>query len=836
MIVLQSEPVDAPALTEQKEEVPVHIENVEFLDAGVPAPSEPTIPIEVSYGEHSDEIARMGDYLQRPVKIDQFVWNESDSFSLSPRTIYPWQLYFNNTYLKNKLSNFSRIHARLKLTIRFNASPFYYGAMRVCYDPLSSNKFAPVTTDDIVPLSQTHGIMLEPHVTSVAELELPFLWPDDWVDTATSNNFQKLGKLIYQVFVPLASANGVTGGGITVTTYAEALEVEIAGPTLTTVMQSGVISGPASRIAATARKFSNDQSIGAYARAIDVGATLVSGVAKFFGFSNPPITSDVQPMQNKVFHAFANVETSVPLDKLAIDPKNEVTIDTRVAGGSGKDELIIQDLVTKPSVVQVVNWTTAGVAGDVLAYGSVTPCILQQANGTQQIYQYRTPSAFVAAMFRYWRGGMRYTFRVIRSKYHRGRLLVTWEPNGNPSLASETALFSKIFDLTSEEQEFTFDIPYKAISPWLRTVENAGVDTSLISYSQASTNGSFVIGILNPLTAPVADSTVGIIISAEALPDMEFAAPKALPQLVTTATVQSGTVDGSAISYSDHIPDITVGERVASLRPLLHRASLACTQYLGLSVPASQTLTPGMYHGTNFYNRFPPVGGYSTALAFNAALSALDGTTKKSFNYAHHHPINWVLAAFAGFRGSFVVHANVHQGGTTCGMDGMSLTRTDHGWGPANSANNTVNNACYIKLSTDDGAARIGYDVMQTPGGQVGTVNGALNVPNGAGGMTVTNGHTQMAVSAVLPQYSSNRLNPAWFTQRDTDLVGVLNPSDGIRLDGDFCIDGTLTSTKAWPRVDMYWAAGVDFTTVFFTGVPRMYKYSSLPVPIVTNF
>lgn len=834
--IIQSADVSTPVLAEQMTESPVLSENVEFVDAGGSVGTEEQFPISASYREQSDERANLGEYLHRPVQIDQFTWNESDDFSLSPHTIYPWTLYFSNAYLVKKLANFSRVNARLKLTFRFNASPFYYGAMRVCYDPLNTGKFAPVSTTDIIPLSQTHGVMIEPHVVSSMELELPFLYPYDWVDTSTAANFNALGNLVFQVFAPLVSANGVTGTGITVTTYAEAVDLQLAGPTLTAVMQSGPISGPAARIASTARRFSSDQSIGVFARAIDVGATFVSGVAKLFGYSNPPVMNDVQPFQNKVFHAFANTETSMPIDKLALDPNNEVTIDTRVAGADGKDELIISALATKPSIVAVVPWETGDAAGDVLCYGAVTPAVLQEVAGTSQQYAYRTPASWISALFRYWRGGMKYTFRVIRSKYHRGRLIISWDPNATATTPSETALFTKIFDLSSEEQEFDFVIPYKAIRPWLLTDTSIGVSTSSISYVASSQNGTFSLAVLNALTAPVDTAPVSILVSVAAADDIEFAGPCALDQLVTTAEVQSAAVDGSAISLSDHIHEVTFGERVASLRALLHRTSISLSQYLGTPQSSSGTAGSSAYHGVNFYPRYPPCAGFTgTKYGMNYALSVLDGVTKKQINYTHNHPINWVLAAFAGFRGSFVVHANVHASGTRYGVDGLSMTRTYHHWAPAQLAGQAVTNVAQRTMLINDGASKIGYNLLATVPGTLGTSLGVRWQPSGAGGMTVTHGHTQMALSAVIPQYCPIRFTPAWWTQRDA-FDGADVGLDGFRVDGEYAMDALVASPLNFPRLDLYWAAGVDFTTVFFTGVPRMYRLASLPAPVTANW
>ncbi len=831
MILVQSGEVDGPVLAEEKAEQVEQHETVQFVDAGLPEESGRATIFEPTYSEHTDEVAMLGDFLKRPVLIDQFTWNESDTFTLSPRTIRPWYLYFNNTYIKSKLSNYARLHCSLKLTFRFNASPFYYGGMRVCYDPLASGKFDPLSTEDIVPMSQTLGVMLEPQVTSVATLELPFLWPHSWLDTSSASQFQQMGKIIFQVFSQLQSANGVTGTGITISTYAEACDVEITGPTTKALLQSGVVSGPATAIANFAKNFANAGAIGPYARAVDIGATAVSRIAKIFGFSNAPITGNVGPVQNKVFHAFANTETRVPIDKLAIDPANEVTIDNRVTGDVGEDPLIIQKLVTKPSIVKVITWSSSTVANTILQHGAVTPCILREAAGTSQTYEYYTPSGWAAEMFRFWRGGMRYTFRVHRSKYHKGRLIVCWDPNGElSSLGVETAVFSKIFDLSSPEQEFTVDIPFKACSPWLLTTNQTGLEATAFTPNAAAVNGYFVLGVLNPLTGPTSSASVNILVSAQALEDMEFAAPSILPRTTTTAAIQSaevegkatmiatdgGVFDGAPVKYSERIPDITVGERIGSLRTVLHRATRAMTQHLGWNFTSSVSVPGGHYHTVNFFDRLPPTYGFQTSDSYNWA-TAVVGTGVKPANFCANHPINWVLAGFAGYRGSIVVHTNVSNKADASDTWNLSLDRIDHTY-DATSASNTVRNASFKSYSMTPSAAQISSDSMAL------TSTGYPYFPTGAGGIVVTNGKTQMAMSAVIPQYCRTRFMPAAYSQRNNDFIATVY--DGFRLDADICVESSVSNATALPHVDVYWAAGVDFNPVFFTGIPRLYKYN----------
>lgn len=824
---LQSEAT--PLLVEQRIAEPKVQETVTFIDAGESEMDfTEAVSFDESYTETNDEVASLGKFLERPVQIGQFQWDETNTFISDVVTLYPWYLYFNSNPIKNKLTNFARIHCNLKLTFRFNASPFYYGAMRVCYDPLVSGKFDSVTSDyDTINMSQMPGVLIEPHISSSAEMTLPFLWPATWLDTTVGSQFQKIGKLLIKPFVPLRSANGVIGTGITVSVYAQATDVQIAGPTASAILQSGIISRPAAAIARFADSLSGVNAIAPYARAASVGARAVSAIASIFGYSNAPITSDVTPVQNKCFHAFANTETRVPIDKLALSPENEITVDNRVAGDIGNDNLVIQDIVMKPAIVSLAEWTTNSSPDALLWAARVTPhCVNSTPGVSQTIYRY-TPSGYVAQNFRYWRGGMKYTFRVERSKYHKGRLLVQWDPASRViSKQSETAIHSVIFDLESEDNEFSVDIPYKASQPWL---ECSPIDPTTDTNSPVSSqhNGGIGLFVLNKLTAPILTSTVTIMVSVQALDDLEFAAPRLLPPFITTATVQSGPVDGSTISYSDRIPEITVGERVGSLRTILHRVNRSFTQVLGLSGSDTEIIPIGMVHTVNVYDRLPPTYGYAgvnqLSNSYHKATSTLASPAVRPFNYCGSHPINWVLAAFAGYRGSVNVHASITTDDAFRPMSTLSLTRIDHRWCDI-SANNVMRNTAQMSFPAR-ASSQMSASSMDLTGGSV-------SIPykvQGGGGMTVTNARTFAGLSANIPQYSRHRFTPNSEVFPDGTIY-----YDGVRLDADFSSITAITKDTTCPLVDIYYSAGVDFNPVFWTGVPRMFEYVK-PQPVTVN-
>lgn len=812
-------------------------ENVTFEDAHVP-PVDVIAPVaDPSYREDSDEMADLAGYLKRPVIIDTFTWTESMDFASTVSTVLPWKAFFQNTFIARKLANYSRINCNLVLTFRFNASPFYYGLMRACYDPLSSGKFAPFSIMDKVPMSQMPGVYIQPQNSSSVTLTLPFLWPMNWLDTTNTKEFEQIGKLTFEVFKQLQSANGVASTGITITTYAHAEDVVISGPTTKNILQSGVVSGPATAVAGAASFFSNIPTIGPFARAVQVGATAVASIARLFGYSNPPVISEVLPRRNVAFHAMANVETSVANDVLALDPNNQVTIDNRVAGVDGADELAIPYLVQRESFLTHRDWTGARVAGDVLATIAVTPCPKLEAAGFQETWIYHTPASFVGRMFRFWHGTMVYKIKIIKSPFHRGRLMINWDPAGTCAPAgAETTVFSKIIDLSTENDEFEFEVPYKSNQPWLGTSThgNSIVTDGYVDYYPKDYNGTITISVLNVLTGPAADPIIDVMVFSYGRPDLQFAAPRALPQNFSMNQVQAGTepgpihtgpIDGSSLSYAEHLPEITVGERVGSLRVLLHRATHSITQPVGLCLTAEAVLPPGMYRAVNMFQRLPPQYGYGGEDAYMQAKGLVATTVTKKVNFCKVHPLNYVLHAFVGYRGSVVVDVNTScAGGGPEGVTAQDITRIDHS--PAIGPLNFVTNTSYWHQTAAEGSAAVSRRAS-IPSDQFPIVAA------GTGALTMTNARTQAGLSAVIPQYNIARFYPVH--PRDV-LPGGETRETGVKMYDGFRVDTSFVRKDEGlndiPILDIYWRAGVDFNPVFFTGVPKMFYYN-LPAAVV---
>lgn len=797
-------------------------ENLMFADAG--DAGSVALPM-VSYAPDSDTIAHLGSYLSRPVLINSFSWSEGPTPVLLTQ-FNPWSLFFNNVAIRNKLTNFARLRAKLHVKIVVNASPFYYGAVRVAYCPLDGGLRDIVeTSGDQIKFSQFPGKMVYPSEMTTFEMDLPFLWPRAWLNLEDLSEFADMGRLSYINYSNLRSANGTTGQNVTISCYAWASDVELAGLTSGLVMQSdeysdpGPISGPASAVANIASKLADVPVIGDLARATEIGAGAVASVARMFGYSNPPVISDAMPFMPKAFHGLSSVDTSIPSDKLSVDPKNEVTINNTVAGASADDELVVSHFAGRESWVAGSLWVESYGPGTQLMVIPVTPRLYAANNGVSQSIVNETPAAHVSAMFEQWRGSITYKFHFVKSRYHTGRVQISWDPQAVPGTGAETTTLTRIVDL-QVESEVTFTVPYKASSPWLST----DADANLIVVATTGTpalqperyNGYVRVTVLNELTGPAASQQIDLLAFAQCGSDFELSVPNELP-LWSFLTVQSleeeDIVPGAGGSRDVSTNAVTVGETVPSLRPLLHRSSLYHRQPVGNPYTASTNLRlSALCLNVNYIPRFPVEYGFSTQ-GVNYATGILT-PTKNQFQFSPNHPLGWVSNCFVGYRGALVHHFNViANGGQLVDELKAEVDPRVHiiDVAPRQAINRFTNSITTADPST---LARLSITTQSGVGRDV----------LGQRGMAMTNANTQGALSVVSPQYSKWKFRPAYCKRRD--VLDGESEAQSIKVVSMMrCGNPSTSIDEGWPTLSVYVAGGVDFQPVFFSCVPTMYAF-----------
>lgn len=464
--------------------------------------------------------ADLGSFLSRPVRIFSGTWAQSDPVG-QLTTLNPWSVFLNNVSIKNKLTNYAFMRGTLKLKIVTNASPFLYGSLKAAYRPLPG--FKPITATSafpskLVPYSQMPGVWVTPAHSEGAEFTCPFIWPRSFMRVGLNADAINMGALDLIIYNTLASANGANSS-VVVQIYAWLEDVTLAGPTLAAALQAdeygvGVVSAPASAIAAAASTMTKTPVIGKFAKATEIGASAVSNISKLFGFTNVPVIEDTRPVRNSPFPQIASAEIGYPHEKLALDAKNELSIDPAIAGLGSEDELAISTFVQRESYLTGFAWASSA-SSDTPLFTSVVLPQLTVATGTVIDF---TPPSLAGAMFRNWRGDMIFRFKFIATPFHKGRVRISYDPFSSAvQTTGDTGpfVFNRIVDLGAET-DVEFRVPYQQALPWCYTLPDSTTQswstsaTPTLTLTDTFHNGMLSLKVLTSLTGPTSTASVGV--------------------------------------------------------------------------------------------------------------------------------------------------------------------------------------------------------------------------------------------------------------------------------------------------------------------------------------
>jgi len=413
---------------------------------------------------------------------------------------------------------------------------------------------------------------------------------------------------------------------------------------------------------------------------------------------------------------------------------------------------------------------------------------------------------------------------MIRSKYHRGRIQISWDRSANnlnegASLGNVNT-FTTIMDL-DETDEVTFTVPYVQNRQFLETSTRTYVSplpwtvaSTPPNHYNSSTNGIINVRVLNRLTAPEASSDVTLLVYVSAGDDIEFAAPRN-PGLLTTNAMHtlsslSSSIAQSSIVYDDATEETShqvtkadpavylecFGEKVTSLRELLHRSSLSKSWVFSGNSDGTTRIAIPLKH-------MPPSPGVWNN---GTDLPLISGVPQFGF-ICPQHPIPWIADCFIGSKGSVNVTGNVKTGaGASNGgwVDVLSIDRTADG----------------VNLSSTDRRQRattvLASDSLNT------NTYFQNTIPAGVTGKALSNTRTNASVAANLPFYSNSAFHVV-------DLYTTYNNQDafsGANNDWFSLIVQTPTETtnkNYQSSVDVYYGTGPDYDLVFFINTPVIY-------------
>jgi hypothetical protein len=442
--------------------------------------------------------------------------------------------------------------------------------------------------------------------------------------------------------------------------------------------------GPVTQVASAVSKAGSALQeipiIGPFAKATSTIANAVGRVASLFGWGRPIVMSNPTFVKNQPYQNGANTtgfETSL---KLTVDPKQELSVDPLYGGVAGIDDMAIQTISARESYVHTFTWADTDVAmTDVLYTAQINPAfntgLTSLPNASYEALIQPTALMFAALPFVAWRGNIKIRFEFVCSKFHRGKVLIKYDPNhaqhtlissSSTKLNQQNAI---IVDL-QDTQDITIEVDWASDTNWKRigtpsvrypNADNAVNTASFGQYFDNEVNGWLEVRVLNELVQPTTTSTVSVnvYVSCDDL-QVNRMSGLLLPTVREVSRTESKVVEtinqtgagDSAIALDNY------GERITSFRSLMKRYTSQDIEQLTAGVNGLGWIR---FRG----NHYPPLG-----VPYQDTLSV---------DQSHHSATlySYLRYAYMGIRGGMRHRINFN---TESNVRNCDLTQVTLNW------------------------------------------------------------------------------------------------------------------------------------------------------------
>lgn len=604
------------------------------------------------------------DFLKRPILVGVVSWSTTDVAGTVLNTTNFPSAFFSNSMYADKLKNFYGFRATTKLKLVGNAERFQQGRIMLSWFPqaaINTVKYAQSMTQ-VIYAHQLPHVEFDCSTDTDVELSCPYVSPMTHYDITSGTS--PFGTASVMVYSPLVSPTGSVTTMLQLWAYCDDIDLSFpARPHSSAVVKTrrkitryptrdaseteankatkGVISTILGGVSMSLGALTSVPSLMPYVSPLSwmVETARVSALA--LGYSKPNNSEPASKMSNTHFHQMTNVngvDQSINLGLFA---------DNQLAGipnfcSTTADEMSLNFINQIPCYYYTGSWSLSESVETSKLLVSNSPSSFYQTDTYFGVsYIHPTPLHYMANLFSYWRGSITYRFKIIKTEFHTGRLLFSFDPGASAgafTLTNTSGIYREIFDLRLAN-EFVVTVPYVSNTPYKSVGEGTGAVSLIVE---------------TPLRAPATVSnTVAILVEVCGGPDYELAVPKPCPYTpvipglsvgpgfaseidslglapvpeevlspqalgedsVTNATNSSqlsthesltGEIDSGGVVPSA----LCVGERILSVRQLLKRFQMYSSPYTGALQGPLYTMSPNQIR----INPFPSVLGTTVRL------------------------------------------------------------------------------------------------------------------------------------------------------------------------------------------------------------------------------
>ncbi len=572
-------------------------------------------------------------FLGRPVQVVTGTWASTDLAGTIISTIQLPKDPLTLAMSKAKVSGFYGFRAKAVVRLQVNANRFQMGRLFMNFFPQaeqSVNRFA-AASENLVFFSQLPRVDYDASSDTEVILEVPYI--NNQLYYNLQDDTGKMGTISLVVYSPLDAASGELSANYNIWVHFEDIHLEYPViPTGSFVAQSGVdtttgvgqvlgvdestqtmarpirirdpstneqiqfgngpVSGFLGKVARVADDLIDVPMLTWIAAPVSWAAALGSKIASAFGFSNPLNNHAVNTVSQMPMARSMNCSGFDNSYNMGLFEDNAVEILPGFAG-TDVDEMAFSYPLSIPTYFETFTWADTDALGTRLYLKSLGPSDFTYSenisfNSTTVASQITTPLSFIASFFKEFKGSIRLTFKVVKTEFHSGRLMIAFIPgdvaNGSITYANTQFVHKEILDLRLTNQ-VTLTCPFVATRPYLPITSHYG---------------KLAIFVVNELRHPdTVPNTLPILVEVSADKDMEFAVPvETTYELISNYTISEDLLEaqvadlkpvvktsianvlpgthqiGSAKVVSDNHSSAKacIGEKVVSFRQLLKKS------------------------------------------------------------------------------------------------------------------------------------------------------------------------------------------------------------------------------------------------------------------------
>lgn len=728
-------------------------------------------------------------FLEKPFMVDSINWTNgrAQGYELKSQTL--GDLLVSVTPWNNKIIGYKLVRGNFHVRVTVNASPMQAGALILHYVPLIAGSTTVGTTRcQTLPYSIAGAVSLvsavqHPHVDldvstgTSCELTIPFIAPTSFyrMNTPTFD----WGTFYLNVLSPLTVGASAPNANAEVTIYAYITDLELSAPLCPQMEKGDYISGAMKKIGKL--PFPHDiPLISPALKTVSWVSNYVGGVASAFGWSKPVLDKEQTIVARSHFQFAGCGEGAVPSRATTLIASPEVEVIK--SSITSEDEMSAKFLFSVPYLAPSVPWINSQATGTYLIDNfAVTPLALyQQISATYAAHTYTAacgaPTYYMSNFFQFYRGSIFLRLRFIKTKFHTGRLLITWSPGRDiatkPDRNTSQYSLREIVDLR-DKSEIILNLPF------MQEVDYLPMGSAL---------GYLSVIVLNELRAPeTVNQTIQILPYYWGGDDFEYA----------------GLSNGSTTVYNlpfvpqsdneDLIMKVGIGGRKIqseTVEPAKRSMSERFTSIKQLLVRLSQVM----------FTTGPPMSGASSIAIFPWAISMCTMSTATGLLTAGpmvNDPLSMFAPMYALYRG------------------GMRMAVTQNAAIPINSA------ACNGYLQDSGSGTAISASNVTFKGISSNAVlgKGYLDLLNSMPPSDYNFGIADI----IVPYQASTRTCPV---HQDSVIVGAAyagNTSMIWTTEHKPTMNAVFSSSSTFAATtQLYRAAADDFQLLFFVSAPPL--------------